>query len=261
MKKATGALNQKAPSKSRKAEASPIHTLAIDIGGTRTKATVLDEQGQMVSERVRVNTPDPCSPDIMLATIDILVKQLPEFARISIGFPGVVRKGRIYSAHNLGNEIWYGFNLAEAVERQYNRPTRVANDADMQGLGAIRGEGVELVITLGTGFGSSLFEDGHIAPHLELAHHPFRNGETYEEQLGVRALEEVGKKRWNRRLLRAIKALRTLTNFDRMYIGGGNAEHIKFQLPPDIEIVPNTLGMVGGIWLWRERSNNNNNNS
>lgn len=110
-----------------------------------------------------------------------------------------------------------------------------------------------MVITLGTGFGSSLFEDGAIAPHLELAHHPFRNGETYEEQLGFRALEEVGKKRWNRRLQRAIKTLRLLTNFDRLYIGGGNAEFIAFELAPDISIVPNTLGMIGGIWLWRDR--------
>jgi polyphosphate glucokinase len=253
MKKATDALPEKAAPKSRKSAASPIHTLAIDIGGTRTKASVLDEQGQMTSERVRTNTPDPCPPDVLLATIDQLVKQLPDYQRISVGFPGVVRKGRIYSAHNLGQELWYGFNLGEALEKQLKRPVRVANDADMQGLGAIRGDGVELVITLGTGFGSALFEDGKIAPHLELAHHPFRNGESYEEQLGIRALEAVGKKRWNRRLQRAIKTLRALASFDRLFIGGGNAEHIKFELPADIEIVPNTLGMIGGIWLWRER--------
>lgn len=257
MKKATGALQEKAAPKSRKTASTPVQTLAIDIGGTGTKASVLDQEGNMVSERVRTDTPDPCSPDVMLATIEQLVKQLPEYHRVSVGFPGVVRKGRIYSAHNLGEELWYGFNLGEALERQLKRPVRVANDADMQGLGAIRGEGVEMVITLGTGFGSSLFEDGHIAPHLELAHHPFRNGETYEEQLGIRALEEVGKKRWNRRLLRAIKALRGLTCYDRLFIGGGNAKHIKFELPPEIETVPNTLGMIGGIWLWRDRSHPN----
>jgi polyphosphate glucokinase len=157
------------------------------------------------------------------------------------------------AAHNLGTELWRGFDFEKALHKLFKRPVRVINDADMQGLAAIRGDGVELAITLGTGFGSALFEDGRLAPHLELGHHPFRNGESYEEQLGMRALEEIGKKRWNRRLQRAIKTLRVLTNFDRMYIGGGNAELISFELAQDLEIIPNTLGMIGGIWLWRDR--------
>ena len=251
MKGPTGALQDK--SAPRRKSTSHVSTLAIDIGGTRIKATVLDYDGGMVAERVRVETPDPCPPEVLIASVKKLVGQLPEFARISVGFPGVVRKGRVMAAHNLGTELWKGFNLAHALEQLLKKPVRVINDADMQGLGAIKGEGVEMVITLGTGFGSSLFEDGEIAPHLELAHHPFRNGETYEEQLGLRAFEEVGKKRWNRRTLRAIKTLRTLTNFDHLYIGGGNAEFISFELAPDISIIPNTLGMTGGIWLWRER--------
>jgi polyphosphate glucokinase len=123
----------------------------------------------------------------------------------------------------------------------------------LQGLGAIHGVGVEMVITLGTGVGSSLFDDGWIAPHLEFAHTPFRKGETYEEQLGNEALHRVGKKRWNRRLRRAIKVLRALTTFDRLYLGGGNAKKIDFELDPDVEIVSNDFGMRGGIWLWRKQ--------
>jgi hypothetical protein len=111
------------------------------------------------------------------------------------------------------------------------------------GLAAIRGHGVELVITLGTGVGSGLFEDGRPSPHLELAHHPFRNGETYEEQLGNKAFLDVGTKRWNKRVERAIKTLRILTTFDRLYFGGGNADKIEFDLPADVERVPNVLGL------------------
>ncbi len=253
MKVPSGTLQEKGAARGRKTGSVVTSTLAIDIGGSRVKATILDNDGEMLAERVRVETPDPCPPEVLVPTIKKLISQLPDFGRVSVGFPGVVRHGRVMAAHNLGTELWRGFDLAHALSQILKKPVRVTNDADMQGLGAISGDGVEMVITLGTGFGSSFFEDGSIAPHLELAHHPFRNGQTYEEQLGVRALEEVGKKRWNRRLQRAIKTLRTLTNFDHLYIGGGNAELVAFQLAPDISIVPNTLGMIGGIWLWRER--------
>src|SRR5262245_66373409 len=92
----------------------------------------------------------------------------------------------------------------------------------MQGLGAIKGKGVEMVITLGTGLGSALFEDGRLAPHIELAHIPFRKGQTYEEQLGNRALKKVGKTAWNKRLARALEVSRARTHFERLYIGGGD---------------------------------------
>lgn len=230
---------------------APLHTLAIDVGGTGLKASVLDEKGEMLVDRVRVATPHPSPPNIVLEALVKLVQPLPAYQRVSVGFPGVVRKGIIKTAHNLGQDDWYGFDLAGALERQLGKPVRVENDADVQGLGAIRGQGVEMVITLGTGFGSSLFEDGWIAPHLELAHHPFRKKETYEEQLGDAALHKIGKKKWNRRLERAIETIRRLTNFDTLFIGGGNAREIEFKLPSDVETISNDDGMIGGIWLWR----------
>jgi polyphosphate glucokinase len=238
---------------SRGTEAEVVKTLAIDIGGSRLKASILDEDGEMLTDRVRMDTPSPCPPEVLLSSLEDLVSQLPQYDRVSVGFPGVVRKGKIYGAINLGPQYWQGYDLEKALEEQFGKPVRVLNDADMQGLAAIRGKGVELVITLGTGVGSGLFEDGRLAPHLELGHMPFRNDETFEEQLGNRALENVGKRRWNRRLQRAIRYWRTLTFFDRLYLGGGNAEHISFELEPDIEIVPNALGMKGGIWLWKDR--------
>jgi len=182
-----------------------------------------------------------------------LVAPLPPADRVLVGFPGVVRRGKILTAHNLGDDLWRGFDLDLALTKALGKPVRVLNDADIQGLGAITGEGVEMVITLGTGLGSSLAEDGRLSTHLELAHHPFRKDETYEEQLGNAALEDVGKKRWNRRVEKAIETLRILTHFDHLYIGGGNAKAIKFDLPDDVSLVSNELGMRGGIWLWRER--------
>jgi polyphosphate glucokinase len=237
----------------RSIAAESVKTLAIDIGGSRLKASILDEAGEMVTDRVRTDTPSPCPPEVLLSALKDLVGQLPPYDRISVGFPGVVRKGKIFGAVNLGAQYWQGYDLEEALEKQFGKPVRVLNDADMQGLAAIKGKGIEMVITLGTGVGCGLFEDGRLAPHLEIGHIPFRNDETFEEQLGNRALEEVGKRRWNRRLQRAIRYWRILTFFDMLYLGGGNAEHVSFELDPDIEIVPNALGMKGGIWLWKER--------
>jgi polyphosphate glucokinase len=234
--------------------AGRIGTLAIDIGGTGLKASVLDENGAMLTERVRVQTPPQCSPELMVETLVKLVAGLPEYHRVSVGFPGVIRSGKVLSAHNLGTEAWYGFALDKALAAKLGKPVRVLNDADIQGLGAISGKGVEVVITLGTGVGSSLFEDGRLAPHLELAHHPFRKDETYEEQLGNAALEAKGKRRWRKRVLLAIETLRGLTTFDHLYIGGGNAELLGSDLPAGVSTVSNDLGMRGGIWLWRERN-------
>jgi polyphosphate glucokinase len=233
-------------------EATPVRTLAIDIGGSGLKASLLDEQGEIVSERVRVDTPRPCPPELMVDTLAKLVAPLGSFDRVSVGFPGVVRKGTIVTAHNLGEEDWIGFDLREALAARLGKPVQVKNDADVQGLGAIRGVGIEMVITLGTGFGTALFDDGWIAPHIELAHHPFRRGESYEEQLGDRALRRAGHRKWQRRVKRAIKTLRRLTHFDRLYIGGGNARLIDIELPADVEIISNEVGMRGGIWLWRK---------
>ena len=229
------------------------NTLAIDVGGSGLKASILDEEGGMLTERVRVETPPGCTPELMVETLAQLVAPLPEYHRVSVGFPGVVKNGVIMTAHNLGTEAWRGFALDKALAKRLGKPVRVLNDADIQGLGAIKGEGVEMVITLGTGMGSSLFEDGRLSVHLELAHHPFRKGDTYEEQLGNAALEKIGKRKWKKRVALAVETLRELTSFDHLYLGGGNAELLGGELPSDVSTVSNDLGMRGGIWLWRER--------
>jgi|SRR6185436_5160631 len=225
-------------------------TLAIDIGGSGLKATVLDPRGEMMADRVRVETPRPIDSFILVDALDELARPCPPFDRVSVGFPGVVRGGVIRTAPNLGTDKFAGFNLAGALEERFEKPVRVINDADMQGYGAIRGDGVEMVITLGTGMGSALFVNGRLAPHLELAHHPFHRGRSYEHEVGDKARRRFSKRKWNKRVLEAIERLRELTSFDHLYIGGGNAKRLEIELPADVSIVDNTAGVLGGIRLW-----------
>jgi polyphosphate glucokinase len=227
-------------------------TLSIDVGGTGLKAAIIDDKGQMLTERVRVLTPVGATPDKIVQVLVNLVEPLGPFQRVSTGFPGVVRNGRVLTAANLGNDAWRGFDLASALEAALGKPVRVANDADLQGLAVIAGKGVEMVITLGTGFGTGLYLDGRLGPHLELAHHPFRHGETYEQQLGNAARKQIGGGRWNKRVKKAIDAVRRLTYFDHLYVGGGNAKKLDFAPGPDVSIVSNAAGMEGGIALWRD---------
>jgi polyphosphate glucokinase len=227
-------------------------TLAIDVGGSGLKASVIDEAGRLLTERVRVDTPVGSPPREIVEALARLAAPLGAFDRVSVGFPGVVRGGRVLTAPNLDNKGWKGFDLAGALGRALGKPVRVANDADVQGLAVIEGKGVEMVVTLGTGFGTGLYLDGRLAPHLELSHHPFRKGETYDEQLGNAARKRVGKRKWNKRVQKAIRTLRALTNFDRLYIGGGNARKIDFELDPDVRIVSNDAGIKGGVALWQD---------
>ncbi len=225
-----------------------VRTLAVDIGGSGIKVMVLDETGNPLSDRSRLKTPQPAKPQPVIETI-ITLAQEQEYDRVAVGFPGVVQHGIVKTAVNLDPD-WIDFDLAATLASRLNKPVRAANDADIQGFGAISGQGVELVITLGTGFGSALFVDGKLVPNLEMGHHPFRKGETYEEQLGREALEAVGKKKWNNRLAKAIACLEHLFNYDNLYIGGGETKNINFDLPANAQIVPNVAGLLGGIKLW-----------
>ncbi len=233
--------------------AESVTTLAIDIGGTGIKELLLDAGGKPASEKLRELTPNPATPAAVLKLLDGMANNLGRFDRASVGFPGVVKRGTILTAHNL-HPKWVGLDLQSVLERQWKKPVRVANDAAVQGYGAIRGRGVELAITLGTGFGSSLFTDGHLVPGLELAHHPWRKNKTYEDFLGIRGLKAHGRKRWNKLLEKAIVQLEALFNYDHLYIGGGNAARIDFALPKNATRVPNEDGLLGGAALWRYTS-------
>jgi polyphosphate glucokinase len=224
--------------------------LTIDIGGSGLKAAVVRRSGKTVKPRVRVKTPRPCPPDVLLEHLLSLVEPLAPFDCVAVGFPGVVRAGTIVTAPNLGTSDLQGFALGPALAERLDRPVRVANDAEIHGLAAIDGTGIEMVITLGTGFGTALFDNGRSLPNLELAHHPFHNGKTYEQCLGKQALKKDGRKKWNQLLERAIETLRSLVHFDKLYIGGGHARHVRFELDRDSVIISNNLGVKGGVFLW-----------
>lgn len=245
---------------------APEHpfTLAVDIGGTGLKASVLDANGAMVADRVKIPTPYPLPPDKMVSLLTGLVAPLPTAERAAVGFPGMVRAGLVLSAPHFvtvsgpGSAVdrrleqeWNRFDLATALAQGFGVPTKVANDADIQGAAVVRGKGLELVITLGTGFGTGLFYDGELMPHLEIAHQPFRKGETYDEQLGEATRKEIGEERWNKRVTKAIANMRALTLFDHLYIGGGNSRRVlRHHLPADVTVVDNSAGILGGIRLW-----------
>ena len=186
--------------------------------------------------------PKPVAPEALVRAIDQAVTPLGAFERVSVGFPGYVRDGRVLTAPNLGTDVLAGFDLQAALVRHWGKPVRVLNDADVQGFGAIEGHGVEMVLTLGTGAGTAIFRDGEIMPHLELAHHPVSGDKTYDEYIGNAAREKKGKKAWNKRVAKVIDILRDVVRFDHLYLGGGNAKDIAFPLPPDVTIVPNTDG-------------------
>ena len=226
-------------------------TLTVDIGGSGIKALLLDPKGNPTTEKLRIVTPQPSTPKAVIEAIVKLSEALPDFDRVSVGFPGVIKAGRIKTAPNL-DPSWPHINLVKELERKFQKPVAAANDADVQGYGAIEGRGVEMVITLGTGFGTALFVNGHLVPNIEIAHHPFKHGQTYEQALGARALKKVGKKSWNKRLAKAIAILDEVINFDRLFIGGGNAKKVSITLPEHVALVSNVAGLLGGIALWSD---------
>lgn len=230
---------------------APAHrTLAIDIGGTHVKASVLDSAGAPIVERVDALTPHPSPPAAIFEVLQTLVRGLPRYDRISAGFPGVIREGCVVTAPNLGTEAWRGFPLAVELEKRLGKRARVLNDAEVQGLGVIAGSGLECVLTFGTGMGSAIYRDGQLTPHLELGQHPAWKSRTYDQYVGAAAIEKIGVAKWNRRVSRVIGQVRTLLNFDRLYLGGGNAANILLALPRDVTIVSNRAGITGGARLW-----------
>jgi polyphosphate glucokinase len=232
--------------------AHPLQTLAIDIGGTGLKASVLDESGKMVEKHVRVPTPAPCTPDILVKALADLTSPLTAYDRISIGFPGVVRDGRIITAPHFKGKAWHDYPLAETLAHSLGKPARLLNDAEVQGLGIIKGQGLEVVLTLGTGLGSAIFSNGALTPHLELAHHPISKAKTYNEYVGNAARQALSGRKWNKRVRKVIEQVYSLLHYDVLYLGGGNATRVSAPLADNIHIASNDAGITGGVRLWDE---------
>lgn len=240
-----------------------VTTLSIDVGGSGLKASVLDANGAMTCDRVRIPTPYPNPPEVLVENLLKLADGLPSYNRVTVGFPGLVRGGRVRHVPAFSRKVyggkavpslvkrWDGFDLASALAQAFQVPVKVANDADVQGCAVVQGHGFEFVMTLGTGCGTAVFHNGRLLPHMELSHAPFRDGETFDAQLGNEARKRIGKKKWRKRVTAAIEAFDNFLFFDHIYIGGGNAKHYpSVLLDSKATIVPNTSGILGGIRIW-----------
>lgn len=224
--------------------------LSIDIGGSRIKGTILDINGNMLMDYQRISTPKFAGPENVIEGIVELTRKLNQFSKVSVGFPGYVRGGMVYTAPNLGTNKWRKVHFSDQLSQILKKPVRVVNDADLQGLGVSTGKGLEMVITLGTGFGTALLMDGTLLPHLEIGQHPFTRKKTYDQFIGNNAMEDIGAQKWNKRLAKVMTVLKTVFNYDHLFISGGNAKKITITLDKNITLVTNMDGIRGGAKLW-----------
>jgi predicted NBD/HSP70 family sugar kinase len=166
---------------------------------------------------------------------------------VSVGYPGPVVHGRpVHEPRNLGGG-WVGFDFSKA----FARPVKIINDAAMQAVGSYEG-GRMLFLGFGTGLGSAMIADGRLAP-MELAHLPYKKGKSYEEFVGLRALEHMGKKKWRKEVQRVVVHFMQVLQADYAVLGGGNAKKLK-KLPPHSRLGDNSNAFLGGLRLWGKLS-------
>jgi polyphosphate glucokinase len=250
--------------------AGDSRTLAVDCGGGGIKASVLDSAGTLHAPPVRVPTPYPLPPERLVATVTGIARGLPPADRGTVGMPGMLRHGVVIATPHYVTRsgprtrvdpdlaaAWSGKDMAAAFGDALGYEVLVLNDAEVHGAGVVSGSGLELVLTLGTGLGSALFDGGWLSPHLELSHAPVRWGVTYDAYLGEVERRRLGDGAWSRRVRRAVEGLRPVFHWDRLYIGGGNARRIRpavlEALGDEVVIVPNSAGIVGGVRAWELR--------
>jgi polyphosphate glucokinase len=217
-----------------------MKVLAIDVGGTHVKILV---SGQKTPQRF-VSGPKMTTNQMVSG-----VKRLAagwSYNAVSIGYPGAVLHGRIlHEPHNLGRG-WTGFDFKKA----FGCPVHVLNDAAMQALGSYKG-GSMLFLGLGTGLGSAMIVDGRLEP-MELGHLPYRKA-TYEDYVGVRGLERLGKKKWRKYVADVVQRLAAALEPDDIVLGGGNVKQLK-PLPKGCRQGDNANAFLGGFRLWRKGS-------
>jgi polyphosphate glucokinase len=214
-----------------------MKVLVIDVGGTNIKVSTggPDEPTKI-----------PSGPDMTAARMAEQVKKATAgwlYDAVSIGYPGPVVQGRpAIEPKNLGMG-WVRFDYDKA----FGKPVRVINDAAMQALGSYQG-GRMLFLGLGTGLGSAFVADGQLEP-LELAHLPYRNNRTYEDYVGARGLERLGRRKWQRHVEKVIELLKHGLQADYVMLGGGQTKKLK-SLPDGVRLGNNSHAILGGIRLW-----------
>lgn len=215
----------------------PKSILVIDVGGTNVKVALGHHE-----QPLKV----PSGPKMTAAQMVADVKQATrgwEYSVVSIGFPGSVKQGQPAKEPANLADGW----VAMDYERAFGRPVRIVNDAALQAIGAHEG-GRMLFLGLGTGLGSTLVSDTDFDA-LEIAHLPYRKGKTYEDYVGARGLERLGKKKWTRHVLRVVSLLREALQADYVVLGGGQTKRLR-EVPPDVKLAPGNAAMLGGVRLW-----------
>lgn len=215
-----------------------MNVLVIDVGGTHVKVLATGAK----TERKFTSGPD-MTPEKMVVGVKAVTADW-KYDAVSIGYPGPVLRNRpVAEPYNLAAG-WMGFDFEKAFER----PVKLVNDAAMQALGSYH-EGKMLFLGLGTGLGSTMIADGIIEP-MELGHLPYKKG-TYEDYVGQRGLEHVGKKKWRQYVEDVVKRLKTALEPEDVVIGGGNVRLLK-ELPAGCRVGDNTNAFIGGFRLWEE---------
>lgn len=242
-------------------------TLAVDCGGGGIKAAVLDAAGTAHASPLRVPTPYPLPPGLLVDTIAKIAGELPPASRVTVGMPGMIRSGVVvHTPHYITRsgprsridpdlrEAWTSFDMQAAIGVRLGLPALVLNDAEVHGAGVVAASGLELVLTLGTGLGSALFHGGRLAPHLEWSRAPLRRGLTYDQYVGEPERRRLGDALWSRRIVTMVDGLRPVFLWDRLYIGGGNSRRITAsalaRIGDDVIVVPNSAALVGGARAW-----------
>lgn len=213
-----------------------MNILGIDVGGTGIKGAVIETAtGELASERLRIESPRPATPESVGVAIRALVEQHRWSGPIGIGFPAAIRRGVARTAANI-DPSFIGLPVADHFSRQTGCPVHVANDADVAGLAEMRfgaGKGVAgvvLVVTVGTGLGTALFADGHLLPNTELGHILLDDGQEAERYASeaARDAEDLKWKDWGDRLDRYLRAMERLFWPDPIVLGGGAKKLDKF---------------------------------
>jgi polyphosphate glucokinase len=242
-------------------------TLVVDCGGGGIKASVLDADGTMHASSIRVPTPYPLPPERFLDSLAEVARMLPAADRLSVGIPGMVRHGVVIATPHYVTRsgprsrvdpellvAWGGFDAAAAIRGRFGLPALVMNDAELHAAGAVTGSGLELMLTLGTGLGSALFDGGRLAPHLELSHATVRRGTTNDGWIGEHVRRKIGDAFWSRRVGTMVAELRPVFLWDRLYLGGGNSRRLRAdhlaEMGDDVVVVPNSAALVGGVRAW-----------
>jgi predicted NBD/HSP70 family sugar kinase len=217
----------------------PRQVLVIDVGGTQVKFRV----GAHGTIQKFLSGPR-MAPARMMRQLRKLTRDLP-YDAVSIGYPGLVFRGKIAGEpYNLGKG-WVGYDFARA----FGTPVRVINDAAMQAIGSYTG-GRMLFLGLGTGLGATLIIDGVVEP-TEVGHMPYKHGLTFEDYVGERGRKRRGNKQWRKAVNHVIEALKAAFEADYVVLGGGNAVRLK-KLPRDVRLGDNRNAFVGGLRIWRQ---------